>query len=116
MPVMNAEWANFIIGALSAGGGALAGLVVGVWRVARIEGRLKLYLKDSISDCEKRFEDKVDRVTDVFDETLKGLRQKINDVELETERRFLPKGDFDDFRNEYREDMRDLKDSIAKMI
>jgi hypothetical protein len=111
--MVSLEWVHVIIGGLSAIGGAGAGLIAGVWRVARIEGRLKLSFQTSIRECEQRFEDKVDQVTQSFDETLKGLRQKINDVELETERGFVAKGDFDDFRKEYREDMRDLKSSIA---
>lgn len=55
------------------------------------------------------------QTTGDFGETLKGLRQKINDVELDTERRFVAKDDFNDFREEYREDMRDLKKKIDAM-
>lgn len=112
------EWIHLAIALISLLAGALGGLATGVWRVAQIEGRLKLWFKDSISECEKRFEDKVELAREAFDETLKGLRQKINDVELETERNlrnFVLKPDFDDFRKEYREDMRDLKNSIAQI-
>ncbi len=49
-----------------------------------------------------------------FDETLKALRQKINDVELSTAKYFVAKGEFDDFRYEFREDMRDLKSKIDR--
>lgn len=110
---MSFEWAHIIIASLSALAGGVSGLVAGVWRIARFEGRLTASFQKSINDCERRFEDKVEHITGTFDETLKGLRQKINDVELETERGFVAKGDFDDFRKEYREDMRDLKSSIA---
>lgn len=113
--MLNLEWAHVIFAAAGAFVGGVSGLVTGVWRVARIEGRLKLSFQTSINDCEKRFEEKVDQATEQFDETLKGLRQKINSVELETARGFVPKGDFDDFRAEYREDMRDLKNSIAQI-
>jgi hypothetical protein len=109
------EWIHLAIAVISVMAGALGGLLAGVWRVAQIEGRLKLHFQRSISECEKRFEEKVDRATEAFDETLKGLRQKINDVELETVKGFVAKGDFDDFRAEYREDMRDLKNSIAQI-
>lgn len=109
------EWIHLAIALISVLAGALGGLATGVWRVAQIDGRLRLYVQKSIVECEKRFEEKVRRATEAFDETLKGLRQKINDVELETVKGFVAKGDFDDFRAEYREDMRDLKNSIAQI-
>ena len=65
-----------------------------------------------IDDAELRIEQKVEEGTSMFDETLKGLRQKINDVELDTEKYFLRKNEFDDFRKEYREDTRDIKAMI----
>jgi hypothetical protein len=106
MPMMNLEWAHVIIGAVSAIAGGAAGLIAGVWRVARIEGSLKLQFRKDLEMSERRIETKVDEARGSFDETLKGLRQKINDVELDTERRFLPKESFDDFREEYRGDIR----------
>jgi hypothetical protein len=109
------EWLHLAIALVSVFAGALGGLAAVVWRIARIEGRMKLCFKTDLSECEKRFAQKVEKATEAFDETLKGLRQKINDVELETVRGFVAKGDFDDFRAEYREDMRDLKNSIAQI-
>lgn len=109
------EWLHLAIAVIALLAGGLGGLVARVWQVAQIEGRLKLHIKTCISDCEKRFEEKVARATDAFDETLKALRQKINDVELDMVKHFVAKGDFDDFRAEYREDMRDLKNSIAQI-
>jgi len=44
-----------------------------------------------------------------------AIRQKINDVEINAERSFVSKRDFDEWRSEYREDMRDLKQSIASI-
>jgi hypothetical protein len=109
---MNFEWLHAVVaGALV---GAASGIFAGGWRLGRIEGRLKLNFQEAIAVSEKRIEEKVDEARKSFDETLKGLRQKINDVELDSERRFLPKDDFNDFRDEYREDMRDLKDMIRK--
>lgn len=112
---MNLEWAHLIIGLLGVIGGAAGGIFAGGWRLGRIESRLKLSFQNSISDCEKRFEEKVDQATAAFDETLKGLRQKINDVELDAVKNFVAKRDFGEFREEYREDMRDLKASIASI-
>jgi len=113
--VANLEWAHLIIGIMGAIGGAAAGIFSGGWRLGKIEGRLALHIQESISASEKRYEEKMGQATGDFGETLKGLRQKINDVELDTERRFVAKDDFNDFREEYREDMRDLKKSIADM-
>lgn len=107
------EWAHAIAALLGAVGGAAGGIFAGGWRLGRIEGRLKLSFQAHINESEKRIEDKVEQARDAFDETLKALRQKINDVELGTERNFVPKNDFEDFRKEYREDMRDIKASIA---
>lgn len=108
------EWAHAIAAILGAIGGASAGIfAAGRW-VGKIEPRLKLHVQNAVIEGEKRIEDKVDEARESFDETLRALRQKINDVELDTEKRFLPKGEFNDFREEYREDMRDLKNLIAQ--
>ena len=48
-----------------------------------------------------------------FKESFSGLRQKINDVELDAQKTFVNKDDFKEFREEYRDDMRDLKALIA---
>lgn len=106
------EWAHAIAAMVGAGLGVVSGIFTAGWRAGRIEARLKLSFQEAISVSEKRIEDKVDQATSSFDETLKGLRQKINDVELDAEKRFLLKGDFNDFREEYRDDMRDLKQMI----
>jgi hypothetical protein len=115
---------------LSAG----AGLLLGVWRAgkksgkedaekeaklkadiaretdAKIEG-FKLEMRTAVADALDNNETFIKSVGDTFS----ALRQKINDVELESERRFLPKDDFNNFLKEYREDMRDLKDMIGKV-
>jgi hypothetical protein len=106
------EWVHYAIGIISAAVGAAAGIFSGGWRLGRIEGRLKLNFQEAITMSEQRIEQKLEEARTSFDETLKGLRQKINDVELDTVKTFVAKGDFDDFRQEYREDMRDLKKSI----
>ncbi len=112
---MNFEWAHAIAAVLGAIFGAAGSIFAGGFRLGRIESRLKLHFQESMIESEKRIEDKVDQARQSFDETLKGLRQKINDVELDTVKYYVAKGDFDDFRLEYREDMRDLKNSIAQI-
>ncbi len=111
--MINLEWAHVIIGVVSAIGGGGAGLVVGVWKVAHIEQNIRLDYARDLADVVQDMKKEMSEMSDPFDETLKALRQKINDVELDSERRFSAK--FDDFRKEYREDMRDLKQSISQI-
>lgn len=90
--------------------GTAFGVVVGIftagWRFAKIEGRLTEQFRVDLEKAENEIEEKVKESTQTFDETLKGLRQKINDVELNSEKRFLQKEEFADFRAEYRQDIR----------
>jgi hypothetical protein len=111
--MMNLEWAHVVIGAGSAIIGGAAGLVAGVWRVAHIEQDLRKEFSQDIAEATHELGEELRTLAGNFDETLRALRQKINDVELNTEKSFVAKPDFDDFRKEYREDMRDLKGSIA---
>jgi len=113
--MINLEWAHVIF----AGGGAIVwavgGLIAGVWKVAHIEQDIRKDFAQDIAESTHELAENLRTLANQFDETLKGLRQKINDVELETVKGFVAKGDFDDFRAEYREDMRDLKNSIAQI-
>ena len=111
---MNWEWLHAAVAAAGFAVGALGTAFTGGWRLGRIEERLKLHFRESLFGVEKQFEDKLDQASNTFDETLKALRQKINDVELDSERRFLPKAEFSDFREEYREDVKDLKAMIMQ--
>jgi uncharacterized protein YjbJ (UPF0337 family) len=109
---MNFEWAHLMIALSSAGVGALTGLVVGVWRVARIEGQIKDDFKNCIQETKAEIEGRVEALVGQFQDTFAALRQKINDVELQTERLFVSKSGFDEFRKEYREDMASLMRKI----
>lgn len=102
---MNLEWAHAVAAIIGACFGVASSLFTGGWRFGRIEGRLKLHVQETMIDSEKRLEAKLDTATSAFDETLRALRQKINDVELNSERRYLLKDEFSDFRTEYRQDM-----------
>lgn len=102
------HWEHFATGLIGVVIGAIGKVFLGGIRVGRIQGALEM----KIANSDKRTDEKLRTEIGAFDETLKGLRQKINDVELDVERRFLPKGDFNDFREEYREDMRDIKKLI----
>lgn len=106
------EWAHFIAGLVGALGGAAGGIFAGGWRLGRVVEGLKLAFKKDIDDSKEEIEEKLEQARTGFDETLKGLRQKINDVELDAERRFLQKDEFNDFRQEYRQDMQRIFDKL----
>lgn len=112
---MTLEWVHVAIAFGGAVFGAASGLIGGVWRVARIEQDVRRDVTQEIAEVVHEMRLAMGQIADQFDETLKGLRQKINDVELTTHKNFVSKPEFDDFRKEYREDMRDLKHSIAEL-
>ncbi len=103
---------------LSAAAGALVGALgtIGAWvfKAGGVGPKMQAEFKSKVDAAEKRIEDQMDAATQHFDETLRGLREKINAVELNTERHFLLKEDFNGFREEYREDIRDLKAMLRK--
>lgn len=106
------EWVHLIIGLASAIFGGGAGLAAGVWKVARIEGQIKEEFKAYIDETKTGIEERVEALVGQFQDTFAALRQKINDVELHTERLFVSKAGFDEFRKEYREDMASLMRKI----
>ena len=120
------DWTHGLVGVLSAAVGAISGVVVSVWRVARIEPTIRMDFETSLKAAEQRMgqkiesmesdiDDKVEGLVTQFHDTFSAIRQKINDVEINAERSFVSKRDFDEWRSEYREDMRDLKLSIASI-
>src|SRR5580704_6270501 len=106
--MVDLEWAHAIAAVLGAVCGAAGSIFMGGWRLGRIEARLER----KITEAEKRIETKLMEEAQVFDETLKGLRQKINDVEKDGLLRYLPKDEFNDFRQEYRQDMARIFDKL----
>ena len=105
---------------------AIGGLLVGVWRMGRSSARreqqvrddyegkiaqLSKEMREKMDELEHVSEAKLDLLVEQFREAFSGIRRQIDDDRLHTEREFLRK----DFRDEYREDMRDLKQSIAEI-
>lgn len=70
---------------------------------------LREEVRTAMTAFAKDADNRNEALVEQFAETLNGLRRKIDDNELHTERHFLRKDEFKDFREEYREDMRDLK-------
>src|SRR5258705_4808396 len=108
---MNWEWAHIAVTILVGAMSGIAGLVAGTWKVAHIEQDIRRDFAEEIAKAIQTREQRLVELAEQFDETLKGLRQKINDVELATYRGFASKPEFDNFRTEYRQDMRDIKQS-----
>ena len=121
------DWAH----AWSAFGGAIAGAVSTVgamlFRAGAKEPTMRLdfqkiitaaeeRVESKIDAAERRGEDKVETIVAQFHDTFASLRQKINDVELQTERGFVAKNDFDEFRTEYREDKNRMFEKLDKLL
>ncbi len=104
------HWISGIAGFL----GIVTGAASWLFRAGGIGPKMQTDFKTAVDSAERRIEDQMDAATQHFDETLRGLREKINAVELNTERHFLPKEDFNAFIREYREDMRDVKAMLHK--
>ena len=128
---MSVEWVHIALIIVGWMVGAAIGVITGTWKlastVANTVARLEKEIRRDFSDREARLYEKIagaiaDRearlgdLAEQFDETLKALRQKINDVELNTTRYFAAKGEFDNFRAEYRVDMKDLKKDISEIL
>lgn len=108
----------------------LSGLLFGIWRWGRksaqheqgvkddYDGKIKELrdeMRDDVNHVEKAMTAARDLLVEQFQESFSGIRRQIDEVRLDTEKRFLQKDDFKDFREEYRDDMRDLKTSISEI-
>jgi hypothetical protein len=122
------EWIDIAIKAGISLVSGLGGLILGAWKWGRSSAKAEQAVKDdydekisglreemrsAMKSHEQRSEDRTDLLVEQFKESFDGIRRQIDDHRLHTETRFLPKDDFRDFREEYRDDMRDLKKSIA---
>ena len=122
------DWVKIAIEAASPLISGTIGVIVGAWRGGRRSAQHDQRVKE---DYERQIDELRDETrksmgayekaatarNDLFAEQAKeafaGIRRQIDELRLDTEKRFLPKNDFADWRKEYREDMRDLKESIA---
>lgn len=108
----------------------IGGLLFGVWKWGRKSAKDERSVKDDYETQiralgkEMRtdmaaYAQKTDAGNDLlvsqFKESFEGIRRQHDEHKLDVEKRFLPKDDFKDFREEYREDIRDIKASIASI-
>lgn len=110
------DWLHVIYGVIGALFGGISGWSQVVWRMARFEPELRKEITQEIAEATHELAEKLDNEVGHFDETLRGLREKINEVELHIERKFVGKEDFNSFREEWRVDMRELKTSIGAIL
>lgn len=104
----NFQWGHLISGVVGAVAALVSRAFFGGIRIGQMQGAVDV----KIADSERAMKQYIAAEVGAFDETFKGLRQKINDVELDVERRFLSKDDFNDFREEIRQDFREVKSLI----
>lgn len=102
----------------------------GGWNLAGKLGSMERRINAARNDMEKRLSDTVsadiaaidqrqDNVAHGFDETVKALREKINQVELEGGKTFMRRDDFQIFHRELREDLKtnfaNVQSSITRL-
>jgi uncharacterized membrane protein YccC len=110
------DWWHALSGMVGAAVGAVSTLLTWIIRAARMEPTIRAEIVAAEQRVEQKIDDKIDEEIGHFRETLTALREKINDVERDSDREFVRKEDFTDFRSEYREDMRDLKNNVARLL
>jgi hypothetical protein len=112
------------------GGGIITAMGAAIGWIYNAGGKrpsLKIEFQKSLSEAEERIEakidiaeknaeSKVDDMAEKFQESFNGIRRQIDDNRLHTSENYVRKEDFREFRDEYREDMRDLKSNIAKIL
>lgn len=124
------DWAKIAVDAGISFVSGATGLLIGVWRWGRNSAEQEQAVKDdytmkiealrdemraSMNSYEKGASSRNDLLVAQFRESFEGIRRQIDKIQLDTEKDFMRKEDFKDFREEYREDMRNLKMSIAEI-
>lgn len=114
------DWGRAAIEAAASAASGLVGLVIGAWKFGRSgaqgEARLREELIEMIAQQDKRATARSDLLTEQFRETLDGIRRQMDELRYYTEKRFLAKEDFAEFRNEYRENNNRMNDKLDALI
>lgn len=106
------DWWHAMTGA---GGGIIGTFLTWFWRAARVEPTIRADFRNDINEAERRVEEKVESMTSHFREYFDGIRRQQDDLRLNVEEKFVRKDDFKEFRDEWREAVRDLKQSIQNI-
>ena len=122
------EWLRIAFEAGASMVSGLAGLLVGAWKWGRGSAQAEQALKDDYNGKITKLRDEVratmtshaqkadegnDLLVSQFKESFDGIRRQHDEHRIDVEKRFMLKDDFREFREEYREDIRDLKALIA---
>lgn len=122
------EWADIAIKTGISFASGLGGLLIGVWKWGRSSAKAEHAVKHdytsmiaahreevriSMAAHAQKADARTDLLVEQFKESFEGIRRQHDDHKLDVEKRFMLKDDFKDFREEYREDIRELKASIA---
>ncbi len=118
------DWIRIALEAAGWTASSLVGVVVGAWRGGRRSAGKEQKIKDdynskidalreemrqSMATYEKQADSRNDLLVSQFKESFEGIRRQIDEHRLAAEVRYLPRDDFREFREEYREDMREVK-------
>ena len=120
------EWTDIAVKAVIALAGGICGALTAVWKWGRNSAKAEQSTKNQITALREevrkemaahiqKIEDGHDNLVNHFEESFNGIRRQHDDHKLDVEKRFMLKDDFKDFREEYREDMRDIKTAIANI-
>lgn len=124
------EWGKVAVEAGASLVSGIFGAAVWIWRRGRGSAKSEQSVKDDYDGKIHALREEVrtdmasyaktsdaggDLLVSQFKESFEGLRRQHDEHKLDVEKRFMLKDDFRDFRDEYREDMRDLKASIASI-
>lgn len=115
----DADWIRTGISAAISLVSGIGGLMLGVYRAGRksAEGEQSLRdeMRNDMTSLERATTAARDLLAEQFKEAFNGIRRQIDDHRLHTEEKFVRKDDFKEFRDEYRDDMRDLKAAISNI-
>ena len=124
------DWTEFIFKVATPVVSGVGGILIGLWKWGRSSAEdeqavkddyeSKIYkLRDELRAMMEAHSQKADSKNDLlveqFKEAFDGIRRQIDEHRFYTEKDFVKKEDFRYFLAEYREDMRDLKASIASI-
>ena len=123
------DWGKLAIEAGASLLSGIGGLVIGAWKWGRNSARSEQVIKDDYNGKIRALREEMrkdmaahaqksadgnDLLVGQFTESFAGIRRQLDEHRLTTEKEFLRKDDFRDFREEYREDIREIKAAISR--
>lgn len=114
------DWGRAAMEAAASAASGLVGLVIGAYRFGRSGAKAETKLRDEVLAMIRKQEQEADARQDLlvgqFRETLEGIRRQIDELRYYSEKRYMLKEDFTEFRTEYREDTRRMNDKLDQII